>query len=158
MSRKYPNDNRCYDDLSKDRDNRKRGGERSDNQNVHHDQKKQKDREHPHEPAEFRDVLGLLIDHGAARMGLTIAGVFKTLTEAAASLPDMDIDTEFIQLHVGKDSISVSIPLPGTDEAKDGKRAEEKLPHSAKRAAHRYGFKGVGYQEDEEEERLYDGD
>ena len=141
-----------YQDRHRAYGNRKRSDyEQRTNQNVHHD--KPKDEKKPQE--DIMDVLEKVIDCEAARIGLTVADIFKTLTRAAATLPDIELDTEFMHLTIDEDGIFVDIPLP----------SEEKDAIEVKRSGK--GNIDLGYDEyagdindydDEEEGLLYDGD
>lgn len=71
------------------------------------------------------------IDAGAAHIGLVVADIFTFLTKSAATLPDMELRTENIDLTVNDSGITVHI----------------------NRSAH-----SVADDYDEEEEFLYDGD
>ena len=63
--------------------------------------------------------LGQAIDSDCKQIGLTVAGVYKALTMAAAKLPDMDLDTERISITVNEGGIYVFVPLGQSDEDKD---------------------------------------
>ena len=63
--------------------------------------------------------LGRAIDNDCRQIGLTVAGIYKALTMAAAKLPDMDLDTERISITVNEGGIYVFVPLGQSDEDKD---------------------------------------
>ena len=134
-------------------------------QNVHHEHQKNTAAEQAKGAANqerkdaqnIRNLLGLMIDRDAAHIGLTIADIFKTLTVAAAALPNMDLDTDSMYLSVDEDGIIVSIQFPKAD----GKRDVGKGKHGDG------GHDDPGYDEDhddfdfdddDEEGLLYDGD
>ena len=49
------------------------------------------------------------MDEDAANIGLIIADLYRTITMALKKLPDMKLSTEFIQLTVGDEGMSVFV-------------------------------------------------
>lgn len=80
-------------------------------------------------------ILEKKIDAGAAYIGLVIADIFTFLTKSAAMLPDMELHTELLDLTVDDSEISVYIKHPDNRSKSDN-----------------------DYDDEVEEELLYDGD
>ena len=58
------------------------------------------------------EELEKAIDEDAMKIGLAIATIFKTVTTAAAHLPNMELHTETICLSVDDDGVTVHIGRP----------------------------------------------
>ena len=91
------------------------------------------------------------IDRSAACIGLIISDLFKTVTMAAAHLPNMELHSNLINVIVDDDSILVQI---------DSLSGETEQDDTASLYAGDPGYEEDGwYQEsDDEEGRLFDGD
>ena len=104
------------------------------------------------------EKLSEAIDLEGMGIGLVIADLFKTVSLAAVRLPSMELYSDMICVIVDDDSITVSINglNPETDASNSPKHGK---------VCCRCGCEDPGYEEDghnpyedDEEERVYDGD
>ena len=110
-------------------------GRRHNGGQQYHDRHQRQYHDHHQKSAKemTREELSKALDEDFSGIGLTIAGIYKTLTTAMASLPNMELHTRQLCVSVGDDSISACIHLNSEDGCDR-------------------------YQDDDEEGYIYDGD
>lgn len=108
------------------------------------------------------------IDDAAIEAGLILADLFKTVSLAAAFLPEMEMHTGSFSVVTDEDSITVCISglgeqSGGTDKSKQHWTREDAGNHKGNFSNRSVGMKDPGYEDsfwqtddEEEEERLYD--
>ena len=105
------------------------------------------------------EELSHAIDMEAAGIGLAIADLFKAVTLAAVQLPNMEMYSDLISVVVDDDSLTVSVTglgCKGSHKRSDKSRASG--CHCCAEPDPGYEEDSCNPYEDDEEERVYDGD
>lgn len=105
------------------------------------------------------EELSQKIDIEAAGIGLIIADLFKTVSLAAAHLPNMELYSDMINVVVDDDSITVSIMgLNPEQETNHGDSREKVCCHGCCANDPGYEEDDNNLYDDDEEGLIYDGD
>ena len=104
------------------------------------------------------EELSHAIDTEAAGIGLAIADLFKAVTLAAVQLPNMEMYSDLISVVVDDDSITVSVNGLGCKSNKHSGKVRAGQCHCCGETDPGYEEDSFNPYEDEEEERVYDGD
>ena len=105
------------------------------------------------------EELSRAIDMESAGIGLAIADLFKSVTQAAVQLPNMELYSDLISVVVDDDSITVSVTgLDQKESSKYSDKARAGRCHCCSEADPGYEEDSYNPYGDDEEERVYDGD